>query len=988
MSSSLMKVVQKPINSIIVPRRNYYGGIYVTGPPCIGLASREKLISLALFCSVPFLYPMYIWIHLQHYNGSGRTWSAYQKQNAEKHKRDQKIAKSRQEKSNKTLLRYLLNTIRYTEHSHCLWFKRGLTTYEHHESPTIPHIHSYQQQLPFTETIPSKCHVVIAGGGLVGISVAYHLNEIGIKDVVLLERVKLASAATWQSGGQVSLIQGTVIETIFAKYSRQLYEQLHKSEHDIGFTEKGSIWIAQTSDRLHTLKRQLAEAKALDIRCETLNTEKLMEKVPILDPHEIWGALWIPQDCMVDPVSLSVTLAQLAMKGGVKIIENCSVKEINTEKQRAGEYHHVTGVLTSQGEIKCNVFINCTGMWARELGFFSNPTVRIPTQACEYICLKTKPVPNFPLNIPIVRSPDEHFYVQPLADQSVLIGGFLPESRPIFSNGVPDTFNFSLLQENWDDFQAILGNTIKRLSILADSDCETLITGADSFSPDGKLIMNESAEIDNYFVATGTNANGIALAGGIGKFIAESVFLGDTKTSTWPVDIRRFMRLHTNKRFLNDRLREIPGKQFSLKYPTYGMSLYRTGRKLRVSALHPKLQALGAVFGELLGYERPLFFNIDEAGKDEYIEDRNKQGTFGKPTWFNSVKKEYNACRRRVAVIDMTSFTKFEIKSAGRSVVDFLQHLCANNIDKPIGTVIHTGMLNQHGGYENDCSVVRLGEYHFLIISPTSQSTRSMKWLKSHFPDDGSIFLSDVTSLYTALNVIGPKAKHLLGEISDEPFNDFARMTCREIDVGFASHIYAMRLTHTAEDGFMLYIPSDYALCVYDLLMEQGKDYGIINAGYFAMRTLRIESMFAFWGQDLDKMITPLDCNREFRVHFDKNFIGKEALLLQRKQGIKKRFIQFLLEDHDLDLDPWPWSGEPIYRNGRFCGFVTSTAYGFTLGKQVCLGYVHAEGKDICTTDYIRNATYEIDIAGKRFKAKSNLYQPSEMGPTIQLSTP
>ncbi|CAF0873182.1 unnamed protein product, partial [Didymodactylos carnosus] len=794
--------------------------------------------------------------------------------------------------------------------------------------------------------------------------------------------------------------QGTVIETIFAKYSRQLYEQLHNSGHDVGFTEKGSLWLAQTSDRLHTLKRQLAEAKALNIDCETLNTERLLEKAPMIDPHEIWGALWVPHDCMIDPVSLSMTLAQLAMKGGVKIVENCSAKEINTEKQRAGLYHHVTSVLTSQGEIKCN--------WARELGFNSNPKVRIPTQACEYTCLKTKPIPNFPSNIPsnmsilgidsafnavrdfvlVIRNPDEHFYIQPLADQSVLIGGFLPESRTIFPNGVPDTFNFSLLQENWDDFQIILSNAIKRISILADAEHESLITGADSFTPDGRLIMNESAEIDNYFVATGTNANGVALAGGIGKFIAESIHSGDTKTSTWPVDIRRFMRLHTNKRFLSDRLREIPGKQFSLKYPTYGMSLYRTGRKLRVSPLHAKLQALRAVFGELLGYERPLYFNDEEVGKDDYIEDRIKQGTFGKPRWFNAVKKEYNACRKGVGVIDMTSFTKFEIKSAGKSVIDFLQYLCANNIDKPIGSIIHTGMLNQNGGYENDCSVVRLGEYHFLIISPTSQSTRNIKWLKSHFPEDGSIFLSDVTSLYTALNVIGPKAKHLLAELSDEPFNDFARMTCREIDVGFASHIYAMRLTHTGEDGFMLYVPSEYALCLYDLLIEQGKDYGIINVGYFAMRTLRIERMYAFWGQDLDKMTTPLDCNREFRVHFDKNFIGKEALLAQRKEGIKQRFIQFLLEDHDLDLDPWPWSGEPIYRNGRFCGFVTSTAFGFTLGKQVCLGYVHTDGKDVITTDYIRNATYEIDIAGKRFKAKSNLYQPSEMGPTVQLSTP
>ncbi|CAF4251360.1 unnamed protein product, partial [Adineta steineri] len=475
-------------------------------------------------------------------------------------------------------------------------------------------------------------------------------------------------------------------------------------------------------------------------------------------------------------------------------------------------------------------------------------------------------------------------------------------------------------------------------------------------------------------------------AGGVGKYIAELIHNGNTNLSTWPVDIRRFMRLHTNKRFLQDRLREIPGKQYSLKYPTYGMSLYRTGRKLRVSALHPKLQGAGAAYGEVLGYERPLFFKPDEAGKKDF-EDLSKQGTFGKARWFNTVKKEYNACRKGVAVIDMTSFTKYELKSANRSVVDFLQMLCANNIDKPIGTVVHTGMLNEQGGYENDCSVIRLGEYHFLLVSPTSQSTRNMKWLKTHVPEDNSIFLSDVTSLYTALNVIGPKAKYLLSELSDENFNDFARMTCQEIDVGFVSHIYAMRLTHTGEDGFMLYIPSEYALCVYDMLMEQGKDYGIINAGYFAQRTLRIERMYPSWGHDIDKKTTPYHLNREYHISYDKNFIGKEALLKQKQDGIQKRFVQFLLEDHKLDTDPWPWSGEPIYRNGEFCGFVTSAAFGFTLGKQVCLGFVHAPSSEKITVNYIRGATYEIDIATKRFKARPNVYQPTEMGPTVLLYT-
>ncbi|CAF1455195.1 unnamed protein product [Adineta steineri] len=400
--------------------------------------------------------------------------------------------------------------------------------------------------------------------------------------------------------------------------------------------------------------------------------------------------------------------------------------------------------------------------WARELGFQTSPSVRIPTQACDWT----------------------------------------------------------------------LSNTIiKRFPLLPESECEPLISDADSFTPDGRLIMNQSAEIDNYFVASGSNRHGTALVGGVGTYIAELIHNGKTNLSIWPVDIRCSIRLHTIKRFLQDCLREI------------------------------------------------------------------------------SVKKEYNACRKGVDVIDMTSFTKYELKSANRSVVDFLQVLCAHNISKPISTVAHIEILHEQDGYENDCSIIYLGEYHFLLVTPTSQSTRTVKWLKTHVPEENSIFLPNVTSPYTALNVIGSKAKYLLSELSDKNFNDFARMTCQ------------------------------FVLCVYDMLMKQGKVYGIINAGYFTQRTFRIERIYLSWRHDIDKKTTPFHLNRQYHI-----------------------FVQFLLENYNLGSDPWPWSGEPIYRNGEFCGFVTSAAFDFTLGKQVCLGFVRAPSSEKITINYIRVATYEIDI--------------------------
>ncbi|CAF3991003.1 unnamed protein product, partial [Rotaria magnacalcarata] len=391
---------------------------------------------------------------------------------------------------------------------------RRLASYDQHESPTLPHLTHANPVLTLTDIIPSACQIVIAGGGIIGQSVAYHLSEYGAKDIVLLEKAKLASGSTWQSAGQGMHIQNTLIQTYFTKYSRELYKKLHDQGHDVGkfliensgflkdsffslllgFSEKGGLWIAQTADRLHTLKRQYAIIKALDIDCELLNIDKIKERLPFINSHEIWGGLLIKDDFMVDPVPLALAFAKLAIDKGVKIIEDCAVTEILTEKQRAGQYDRITSVVTSQGPIKCDIFINCTGLWARELGYRSSPGVRIPTQACEYICLKTKPIANFPKRMPIVHNPDERFYLQPLANDAVLVGGFLRESKPIFLNGVPENFNYSLLPDNWDDFHWILSNAIKRFPLLGESEYESLITGADSYTPDGRLIMNESAE--------------------------------------------------------------------------------------------------------------------------------------------------------------------------------------------------------------------------------------------------------------------------------------------------------------------------------------------------------------------------------------------------------------------------------------------------------------------------------------------------------------
>jgi len=474
---------------------------------------------------------------------------------------------------------------------------------------------------------------------------------------------------------------------------------------------------------------------------------------------------------------------------------------------------------------------------------------------------------------------------------------------------------------------------------------------------------------------------GISAAGGVGKAIAELITTKKTSFDMYEIDISRFLGLHNNTKFLRERVSEVPGLHYALMYPFHE---FYTGRNLRMSPIYPKLRDAGAVFGQVMGYERPAWFQPTDdydGGTPYRIAATN---TFGFPPWFDYVASEYEASRETIGLSDYSSFTKIELWSKEDEVVKALQYLCSNDVDVPVGSIIHTGMQNERGGYENDCSLVRLAHNHYMMIAPTIQQTRCKVWIQRHLPQDGSVSLSDVTSMFTAICIMGPLTRSLLSELTDEKLSpkSFPFFTYKELDVGLANGIRALNLTHTGELGYVLYIPNEFALHVYNKLIEAGEKYGIKHCGYYAMRALRVEKFYAFWGQDLDTTTTPLECGRSWRVKFDKGeFIGRDALLKQREEGVQRMYIQLLLNDHDPELDLWSWGGEPIYRDGKYAGATTTTGYGFTFKQQVCLGFVQnfdSAGNALpVTNEYVLSGDYEVDIAGKRFSAKVNLHSPN-----------
>ncbi|CAG9136949.1 unnamed protein product [Plutella xylostella] len=826
--------------------------------------------------------------------------------------------------------------------------------------------------------LPSTAKVVICGGGVMGASVAYHLAKRGWGGkTILIEKEKVGGGSRWHSSGLVGVFKPSVAQVRLAQSSIRLFQDLEEKGRPTGWKQCGSLLLARTRDRMTVYRRMKSQSVSWGIDCDLVTPKGCQEIWPMLNVEDIVGGLWIPGDGVGDPHLICMSLIREALQNGVGVMEDCSVTGVLSKNDR------VCGVETTHGPIECEYFVNCAGFWARQVGQLARPKVKVPLLPCEHYYLHTKPIDNLDPMTPVVRDPDGYIYLRE-RDGCILAGGFEPVAKPVYEEEILSQAS-RCVGEDWDQFHVLLQELLKRVPSLSQATLHRLCNGLEAFSPDCKWIVGESPEMFNYHVAAGMKTVGISAAGGVAEATVDGIVDGYTKYDMHELGINRFLGLHNNKRFLRDRVREVPGVHYGMPYP---FPEFETGRNLRMSPIYPTLRDNGAVFGQVMGYERPAWFEpLDPEASSEQPREFKIAYTksFGKPPWFEEARREYWACREAVGLADYSSFTKIDLQSQGLEVVDLLQYLCSNDVDVPAGSIIHTGMQNERGGYENDCSLARIAPNHYMMIAPTIQQTRCKVWIKKHLPANGSVTMSDVTSMYTAICIMGPFTRNLLSELTDTDLSpsNFPFFTFKEIDVGLANGIRAMNLTHTGELGYVLYIPNEFALHVYHRLMQVGSKYDITHVGYYASRTLRVEKFFAFWGQDLDTMTTPLECGRTWRVKFDKDipFIGREALLKQRQDGVLRQYVQLVLTDHDHELDLWSWGNEPIYRDGNYCGQTTTTAYGFTFKKQVCLGFVQNFDENgvaqPVNNEYILGGHYEIDIAGIRYSAKINLHSPN-----------
>ena len=800
--------------------------------------------------------------------------------------------------------------------------------------------------------IPTQAQVVIIGGGIVGCSVAYHLCKLGWQDVVLLERKSIASGTSWAAAGLLGQLWSTSALTKLAVYGADLYSRLEEETgQPTGYQRPGSIRVAQTEERKSEFNRSMAMARSFGIEMEEISLEEARKMFPLLNTSDLVAVWFQPNDGHTNPEDTTQALSKGARMGGANLIEGIKVTNILLKSGA------VSGVRTDQGNISCEYVVNCAGMWAREIGKMVG--VSIPLHAAEHMHLATNPIEGTYKGMPYLRDMDGYIYIKEEMG-GLLMGGFEPEAKPWGMNGISEDFAYTQLQEDWDQFEIFMQNAIKRVPAFQDAEVNSLTTVPESFTPDTAYMLGEAPGVKNFFVAAGMNSVGITSAGGAGRALAQWIDQGYPEEDLWSVDIRRFYGWQANHRYLYDRTTEAVGNLYADHWP---YKQPRTARNARCTPFHDRLAARGACFGVVAGWERVNWF-APEGVKPEY------KYSWGRQNWFDYSAAEHMAVRENVGVYDLSSMANFLVQ--GRDAMQELQNICANNVDVPVGKVVYTQMLNERGGIESDLTVTRLAADKYFIVTPGATGTRDFDWIQRHLRKDAYAVLTDVTSAYTMLAVMGPKSRDLLIQLTDADLSNesFPFASAKEIDLAYA-RLIAVRMSFVGELGWELYIPAEFSNNVFDALMAEGKKFNLKLVGLHALDSLRLEKGYKHWSADITPYDTPFEANLGFCVAMDKgDFIGRDALVKQTESGLKRKLVIFTLEDSE----PLIYHDEPIYRNGELISENTHGAYSHLFGCAIGMCYLkHPDG---ISDEWIMEGKYEINVEGKLFPIKIHLKPP------------
>jgi dimethylglycine dehydrogenase len=797
----------------------------------------------------------------------------------------------------------------------------------------------------------SEAKVVIIGGGVAGCSLLYHLARLGLSDAVLVEKNELTSGSTWHAAGLCTQFNSSFNMMKLLQYSVGLYQTLGaETGQAVDFHRCGSVRLASSQERLDEYRHRKGIADMLGVPFEIISPERAFELCPFINLDGVLGAAYLESDGHIDPTEVTQALAKGARSRGAEIVRNAAV----TGMERSGGSWLVR---TSKGDIWAEIVVNAAGQWARAIGRMVG--IDLPIVPIEHHFLVTEAIDairEMDFEPPVLRDADQSFYVRREMD-SLLVGPFEPHTKAWGLEGIPDDFHSRLLEPSLDRLEGVLEAAAVRVPLFADAGIQSIVNGPDGYTPDGRCLMGPVPGLPNYHVLAGFSIFGIVFGGGAGKYAAEWIVDGQPSDNMWEIDVRRFGEYARSTDYVAERALDVYGHEYAIHYPELERP---AGRPLKTGPLYDRLLDKGAVYGARFGWERPLWFAPEVDVQDVY--------SFRRGSWHDAVAAESRAVRERVGVLDQTSFAKYEVSGPGASA--FLDRLCANKLPGAPGRMVLTQMCTPKGGIECDLTVTKIGDDRYYIISAAGTESHDLAWIERHLPEDGSVRLDNVTTRYGCLTLAGPRSRDLLQALtrSDCSNEAFPFFRCRELMVGMGP-VRALRVSYVGELGYELHHPIEYQRHLYDLLMEEGRQYEIVDFGYRALDAMRLEKAYRLWGVDMSADYTPIDAGLQRFVDFGKgDFIGRDALVAQREQGATQALACLVVETDDRDAHGF----EPVRSGGEIIGYVAAGGYGPVVEKSIALAYL--------PTDFLAPGTeLTVQLGGEEVKAtvvEQPLYDP------------
>jgi sarcosine dehydrogenase len=806
---------------------------------------------------------------------------------------------------------------------------------------------------------PSHARVVIVGGGILGCSIAYWLTKYGERDVLLLEQHQLTDGATWHAAGLVGQLRSSRNTTRMLEQSVEMYRQLEsETGQAVDWHETGSLRLSCSPERTMELRRLTTMAKSFGLPMHIITADEAQSLFPLMSTTDVEAAAFLPTDGYIDPASVTQAIARGARNRGAVICENTPVVSITVDGRRCTTVHTTDGAA-----IECEVVVNAAGMWGMEVGRMVG--ARVPAVAVEHQYLLSGPIDGYtPVELgrmPTMRDPDHLVYYKP-DGPGLLVGGYEPDTVAFGVDAdIPPAFQRRLFDPDYDRFAQLAELATKRTPVLEQAGIRSLINGAIPYSADADFVMGRAPELDNFFVATGF-LYGIAAGGGAGKMMAEWILDGHPSLDLWPLDVRRFSFHHTTRHFIGRRMVELYGHHYKLAAPG---SEKVSARGVRRSPLHDRLQQAGAVFGSRGGWERPNWFappGVDPVDVPSFTGGNS----------FEHVGAEALAVRNGVALVDQTSFAKFEISGPGALAA--VQYLSVAQMDRSVGTVTYTQLCNERGGIECDLTMVRTASDAWYVVTGAAFGAHDMGWIRAQCAGRFDVAINDVTSARAVLNLCGPRSRDVLAAACEDDMSNgaFRYGRARHITIGSAP-VLALRIGYTGELGWELHVPTEYAAHVYDVLWAAGTSHSIVNVGYRAIDRLRVEKGYVYWSTDVTPDTTPLEAGLEWRISWDKgDFCGRQALLEQQANGVERRLSTFTIELGEGEMT-YPIGGEAILlgTDDNVVGFTTTANFGHTVGKPIVYGYVPVV--------HLGRSDWMIEVYGQAFPATHHeraLYDP------------